>query len=108
MIKNNFKRYCFDIDGTLCTNTNGEYNVAKPYFERIEVVKKLITCGHIVYFHTARGSETGLDWSILTRSQLIEWGIDDPIIFYGKPTADIYIDDKAINSELFDWSTHVN
>ena len=108
MISLNNKKYCFDIDGTLCTNTYGDYGLAKPYPARIEVVKKLIALGHIVFFYTARGSETGLDWSHLTRSQLVEWGIDDPIIFFGKPSADIYIDDKAINSEIFEWSITIN
>ena len=25
------KVYCFDIDGTICTNTDGDYEKAKPY-----------------------------------------------------------------------------
>ena len=25
------KRYCFDIDGTICTNTWGEYEDAEPF-----------------------------------------------------------------------------
>ena len=33
--------YCFDLDGTLCTNTNGKYELAKPFIERIEIVNEL-------------------------------------------------------------------
>ncbi len=28
--------YCFDIDGTICTNTEGKYT--KPFFEIIEKI----------------------------------------------------------------------
>ena len=33
--------YCFDLDGTLCTDTFGEYNNAEPLLERIDFVNKL-------------------------------------------------------------------
>ena len=49
------KRFCFDIDGTICTNTWGKYEEAEPYFDRIESVNNLYDNGyHIIYF-TARG-----------------------------------------------------
>ena len=102
------KKYCFDIDGTICTNTEGSYELALPYLGRIEFIKTLISKGHFVYFQTARGSETGIDWSELTHSQLTSWGIQNPKIYFNKPTADFYVDDKGINSEEFDWSTSTN
>jgi len=99
------KKYCFDIDGTICSNTNGSYELARPYLNRIDFIKALIESGHTVYFQTARGSETGKDWSELTRDQLVSWGIKNPKIFFNKPTADIYVDDKGINSEIFNWTS---
>ena len=33
--------YVFDIDGTICTKTDGDYSKAKPMQERIDVVNKL-------------------------------------------------------------------
>ncbi len=33
--------YCFDLDGTLCTNTDGSYELAKPYLDRIRIVNDL-------------------------------------------------------------------
>ena len=49
------KRYCFDIDGTICTNTWGEYEDAEPFFDRIKIINELYEKGnHIIYF-TARG-----------------------------------------------------
>lgn len=93
--------YCFDIDGTLCTNTNGDYSKATPYTERIKLVVNLIETGNSVVFFTARGSQTGIDWSELTKHQLEQWGISNPKIFFGKPHADLYIDDKAIESSRY-------
>lgn len=97
-------KYCFDIDGTICSNTDGEYELARPFLDRIEYIKSLITKGHVVYFQTARGSETGIDWTELTHKQLVSWGIINPKVYFNKPTADIYVDDKGMNSEVFNWS----
>lgn len=96
-------KYCFDIDGTICTNTFGEYEKAQPFIDRIHRINHLIGEGHTVVFLTARGSETGINWSDLTHRQLSAWGIENPQIFFGKPSADIYIDDRGISDALFDW-----
>lgn len=93
--------YCFDIDGTLCTNTEGDYANAQPFFEVIERVNRLYDEGHSVLLYTARGSTTGIDWRELTEEQLQVWGVRYHRLYLGKPTADVYIDDKAIN--LADW-----
>ena len=34
------RRFCFDIDGTICTNTWGDYEDAEPYFDRIDAVNE--------------------------------------------------------------------
>lgn len=89
--------YCFDIDGTLCTNTNGQYDQAKPFSEIIEIINALHEEGNIILLYTARGSTTGVDWKKKTKNQLREWGVRYHQLFFGKPTADIYIDDKSEN-----------
>ncbi len=93
--------YCFDIDGTLCTNTEGDYTKAVPLNKQIMFVINLIENGNRVVFFTARGSQTGIDWSEFTKLQLEQWGIPNPIIFFGKPHADLYIDDKAVESNRY-------
>jgi|SRR3972149_875280 len=98
--------YCFDIDGTICSNTDGEYEDAKPFFEIIERVNRLFEEGNTIYFYTARGASTGKDWSEITKSQLETWSVKYHQLFFGKPTADIYIDDKAIG--IKDWLNKVN
>lgn len=89
--------YCFDIDGTLCTNTNGEYERVEPYPEVIALVNALYDLGHRIVLYTARGSTTGIDWRELTENQLHSWGVKYNELFLGKPHADLFIDDKAIN-----------
>lgn len=90
--------YCFDIDGTICTNTEGDYEKAEPFPEVIERVNKLYDEGNTIVFYTGRGSSTGIDWSRLTRQQFAQWKVKYHGIYFGKPFADQYIDDRAINT----------
>lgn len=89
--------YCIDIDGTICTNTDGEYESAKPYADVIRQVNSLYDAGHRIVFFTARGSTTGIDWREVTERQLSSWEVKYHELILGKPHADIYIDDKAVN-----------
>lgn len=93
--------YCFDIDGTICNNTNGDYEKAEPFFSIISKVNELFNNGDTIYFYTARGATTGIDWKDVTIKQLKSWNVNYHKLFFGKPTADIYIDDKGIN--IKDW-----
>lgn len=88
-------RYCIDIDGTLCTNTDGAYMSAEPFPEVIAEVNRLYGEGHQIFLQTARGATTGIDWRADTERQLAEWGLKYHALYFGKPTADVYIDDKA-------------
>ena len=94
--------YCFDIDGTICNNTEGDYDAAIPHVEVIQHVNGLKAQGHRVIFYTARGATTGIDWRIVTERQLAEWGVQYDALHMSKPTADVYVDDKAIN--VRDWA----
>jgi SAM-dependent methyltransferase len=100
------KTYCFDIDGTLCTNTEGEYEAAEPFADRIEVVNQLYDEGHHILLLTARGSTTGIDWRGVTEKQMTDWGVRYHELYLTKPSAHVYIDDKAFNSETWDWQVH--
>ena len=93
--------YCFDIDGTICTNTDGDYERAIPFKEVIKKINKLYDKGHKIIFFTARGSTTGIDWHDFTKKQLKDWHIKYHEFFLGKPYADLYIDDKGIPTEDF-------
>lgn len=98
------KNLCFDLDGTLCTNTMGNYSEAKPLKQAIKKVNELYEEGHHIIIFTARymgksegdiekAYEIGYDF---TTEQLKRWGIKYHKLILGKPEYDIIIDDKSI------------
>lgn len=93
--------YCFDIDGTICTNTAGKYEDAKPYPERIAVINELYDKSNEIKLYTSRGVTTGIGWRSLTEKQLREWGVKYHELLMDKPYYDIIVDDKAINDADF-------
>tara|TARA_R110000824_G_scaffold12890_4_gene56209 strand:+ start:5859 stop:7013 length:1155 start_codon:yes stop_codon:yes gene_type:complete len=89
-----------DIDETICLyEGKREYPLAKPLLKNIEKINQLYEQGHTITYWTARGSQTGLDWRDLTVKQLTEWGAKYHEVKLGKPHYDLYICDKAVNSE---------
>jgi SAM-dependent methyltransferase len=88
--------YCIDIDGVLCNNTHGRYELAQPYKAVIARVNMLYELGHRVVLFTARGTITGIDWRDLTETQMRDWGVKYHQLFFGKPEADIYVDDRGM------------
>ena len=95
------KVYCFDIDGTICTNTDGNYAQAVPFRDAIEKINRIYDDEHKIMFYTARGSTTDIDWYDFTKKQLDGWGVKYHGLVTGKPYADVYIDDKGIHSDEF-------
>lgn len=96
------KKYIVDIDGTICTDTEGSnYINARPILNRIEHFNTLYDQGNEIHYWTARGSNSGKDWSELTHQQLKSWGVKYTSLKLGKPAYDIWIDDKAINVEAY-------
>ena len=101
--------YVFDIDGTVCSLTNGDYENASPIKERIEVINRLYEEGNKIIFHTARGMgrsnnnrfRAGSEFWTFTYKQLEEWGVKFHELFLGKPAGDIYIDDKGFKDDDF-------
>jgi len=100
--------YVFDIDGTLCTNTDGDYLKAQPLYDRIELVNVLAKRNKIVLY-TARGmgrhknnaQKAIEEFYELTKKQLEDWGVQYDQLFLGKPAGDYYIDDKGIKDDAF-------
>ena len=90
-------KYCFDIDGTICNNTYGKYEDAKPFLDVIQRINTLYDTGNKIILFTARGTTTGKNWSELTKHQLDKWEVKYHEIILNKPDADIFIDDKGMN-----------
>jgi len=63
-------------------------------------INAIYKCGHEIILFTARGSQTGIDWSDITKSQLQSWGVKYHKLLFGKPAADYYIDDKNLDLEF--------
>ena len=93
--------YYVDIDETICTSPeNRDYSLAVPIKENIEKINKLYN-EHTIIYWTARGTGSGIDWSEVTKKQFKEWGVKHHEVKFGKPIYDMFICDKAINSETF-------
>lgn len=94
--------YCFDIDGVLCETEGTDYFHAKPIHAAIKKVQILAEQGHTIIIYTGRGSlvqQNGI--RSLTRGQLKTWSVPYKSLYFGKPAADVYVDDKAKN--VADW-----
>ena len=92
---------CFDLDGTLCTNTGGDYDAALPFAWAIARVNRLARAGHHILIYTARGTATGIDWGPVTRGQLERWGVEYNELRFGKPSAAVFVDDRAVHTEAW-------
>jgi CMP-N,N'-diacetyllegionaminic acid synthase len=99
--------YVFDLDNTLCdtkrkSDGNWDYINAEPFEERIKKVNSLYNDGNYIIIETARGCVSKKNWYEQTYNQLIGFGLKFHELRTGvKFNADFFIDDKAINSELF-------
>ena len=102
-------KICIDVDGTVCAlRRAGEtYADVQPLPGAVEKITALKSAGHHIILLTARhmatcGSNIGLviarqgktllDW-------LARWQIPYDELWFGKPHADVYIDDNALRFE---------
>lgn len=95
------KTYAFDLDGTLCSLTDGKYETAEPFTDRIRLVNTLFDEGHTILIFTARGATSQRDLKAFTMEQLSNWGVKFHELITGKPHFDLLVDDKAMSSEAY-------
>jgi hypothetical protein len=95
------KTLCFDLDNTLCRTHGMDYEGSEPFVWAIERVNRLAAAGHRILIMTARGSATGIDWEPVTRAQLERWGVTFHELRFGKPPADVFIDDRAVHNSAW-------
>lgn len=93
-----------DIDGTICSQES-DYGLAKPIQEVIDKVNKKYDEGYKIVFFTARGTETGIDWTQTTIQQLEKWGVKYHDLYFGKPAGLKYIDDKGVS--VYNWEPEI-
>lgn len=78
---------------------DNDYKLAKPKPETVELINYLYEQGHTIIINTARGFVTGIDWKELTIEQFRKAGLKYHRLYFTKPAADFYIDDKNISIE---------
>jgi capsule biosynthesis phosphatase len=98
-------RICLDIDGTLCEvrGHGDDYAAVRPLPQAAERIRALRAAGHYVILATARHMQTcnsNVGMVVARQGQtLIAWldrhGIEYDELWFGKPHADVYVDDKA-------------
>jgi len=112
--KNAKLRICFDLDNTLVTYPTipYDYSTVKPIPNMINLLNTLKKKGHEIIIYTARRMKTHnnnvgrvvKDIALVTLNTLDNFNIQYDEIIFGKPIADIYIDDRAINPYINDIS----
>ena len=94
-----------DIDGTICTQTDSQYEKAKPFNKAIKKINKLYSQGNTIIVYTARfmgRTDNNYDKAYklgynFTLNQLKSWGLKFHELKMGKPQFDLLIDDKTYN-----------
>ena len=105
-----YKKLVVDIDGTICENTNGKnYVDAPPKLDVIRKVNQYWTDGYDITIFTARGMNIYQGDMALIEAHLRPiteaWLKRHRVLYhrliFGKPPADMYIDDKGIRPDEF-------
>ena len=114
--KKKFKKIiCFDIDNTICRTIGKKYNLAKPIKEAINKINNLYLRGYYIKLFTSRYmgrnneiiSKAKKQGFKMTENQLKKWGLNYHKLIFGKPSFDLFIDDKTIFHKK-NWHKHIN
>jgi capsule biosynthesis phosphatase len=99
-------RICIDLDGVLCQLRAPEQSYAdvEPVPGAVDGVRALREAGHYVIIQTARHMKTcdGNVGKVVARQGLVtlQWlerhGFEFDELLFGKPHADVYLDDNAV------------
>ncbi len=98
------KTYCFDIDGVICKTDGNNYKHSKPNHKVIRLINKLYNEGNTIKIFTARHM-TKYEGNISkvkkygyqkTKKQLLKWNLKFHNLIMGKPSYDVFVDDKAL------------
>ena len=104
-MKKKIEVICFDIDNTICRTVGSNYKNSKPIIKNIKYINHLYNKGFIIKIITARYMGRNNDNKIraekmakrLTLEQLRKWKVKFHKLYFGKPSYDLYVDDKNLN-----------
>ena len=109
------KILCFDIDNTISKTSGKKYNLAIPNKSAIKEINRLFDKGYMIKLFTSRYMGRNND-SIskakkqgykMTLNQLKKWNLKYHKLIFGKPSFDLFVDDKAIFFKK-DWYKYLN
>tara|TARA_Y100000591_G_scaffold260484_1_gene232971 strand:- start:57 stop:413 length:357 start_codon:yes stop_codon:yes gene_type:complete len=102
-MKNKKKIICFDLDGVICTTKKNNYNLSKPKSKNIKFINYLSKKFKIIIFTSrfmgrnkesiSKARRQGFKF---TTKQLKKWNVKYSKLIFGKPSYDLYIDDKNL------------
>ena len=102
-------RIVIDIDGVLCDEGHKDVSQRVPYTNRIAFLNDMYNRGHEIVIFTSRGMkscnnnqvEADKKYRSLSEKQFADWGLQYHELYFGKPNADLYIDNKNILMQDF-------
>jgi capsule biosynthesis phosphatase len=105
-------RIAIDLDGTICPvkQAHQNYGELEPLPGAADRIRALRAAGHYVIIITARNMAT-CDGNLgkvmknigkLTLDWLEKHGIEYDEIYFGKPNAEVYIDDRALRFDRWE------
>ena len=103
------KIICFDIDNVVCITNKNHYLKSKPNLKAIKKINELYKKKYIIKFFTSRFMGRNKDNVKLakiqgykmTKDQLKKWKVNYHKLILGKPSYDLFIDDKSIYILVF-------
>ncbi len=103
-MKNRKKIICFDIDGVICSTKGNKYASSKPIKKNIKVINELYQKYMIIIFtsrfmgrnkeNIKKAKSQGYKF---TFKQLKNWKVRFHKLIFGKPSYDLFIDDKCLS-----------
>ena len=98
------KILCFDLDGVICNTINKNYFRSTPIKKNIDKINELYDEGYTIKIFTSRFMGRSKENQqkakkrgyLKTKKQLYKWKIKYHKLIFGKPSYDLFIDDKNI------------
>ena len=103
-----YKTFVIDIDDTICTTINRDFENSIPHTKVINKINSLYDNGWKIILFTARGAkschtleERKQKYEELTSKWLQKNNVHYTSLLFGKENADFYVDDKSMSIEEF-------
>ena len=95
--------FCFDLDNVICDSKTLDYSKSTPHIDVINKINSLYDEGNKILIFTARymgRNNENVDLAVKqgyesTEIQLKLWKIQYHVLIMGKPSYDLFVDDKA-------------